>query len=87
MRGLSQRSSVADVARHRPPIWRNSLINLINAGRRMTIGEREDDWSGMAIAGSDTCILKSYLFSTAASIIGLPRSRADQIGLPLSREG
>jgi hypothetical protein len=53
----------------------------------MTIGEREDDWSGMAIAGSDTCILKSYLFSTAASIIGLPRSRADQIGLPLSREG
>jgi hypothetical protein len=43
--------------------------------------------SGAAIADTDTCILKPYLFLTAASIIGSPRSRADQIGLPLSQEG
>src|SRR4051794_34981125 len=42
---------------------------------------------GPAIAGADTCISKPYLFSTAAWLIGPPRSRADRIGLPLSRKG
>src|SRR5271170_5211859 len=69
MRGLSQRPSVADVARHRPLICRNLLINLIKADRRMAIGQRNDDWPDAAIAGSDTCILKQYLFFILGWII------------------
>jgi hypothetical protein len=49
------------------------LIDLTNAGRIMLSYRYEMARPEAAIASTDTCILKPYLFSTAAWIIGPPR--------------